>query len=64
MAETTTGYPVKTGYAPVNGLQMYYEVHSDDPGPGDVPVLLLHGAYMSTGDLGPSSAAASSASPS
>src|SRR5262245_28211442 len=31
-----------TGYAPVNGLNMYYEVH----GSGD-PVVLLHGSYMS-----------------
>jgi pimeloyl-ACP methyl ester carboxylesterase len=30
-----------TGYAPVNGLKMYYEVH----GSGD-PVVLLHGSYM------------------
>ena len=30
-----------TGYAPVNGLKMYYEVH----GSGD-PVVLLHGAFM------------------
>jgi len=30
-----------TGYAPVNGLNMYYEVH----GSGD-PVVLLHGAFM------------------
>ena len=30
-----------TGYAPVNGLKMYYEVH----GRGE-PVVLLHGAYM------------------
>src|SRR5271156_4081116 len=29
------------GYAPVNGLKLYYEVH----GSGD-PVGLLHGAYM------------------
>ena len=29
-----------TGYAPVNGLQMYYEIH----GQGD-PLLLLHGAF-------------------
>ena len=29
------------GYAPVNGLKRYYEVH----GSGD-PVVLLHGAYM------------------
>jgi pimeloyl-ACP methyl ester carboxylesterase len=30
-----------TGYAPVNGLKMYYEVH----GSGD-PVVLLHGGFM------------------
>src|SRR5687767_15337813 len=30
-----------TGYAPVNGLEMYYEVH----GSGD-PVVLLHGSFM------------------
>jgi pimeloyl-ACP methyl ester carboxylesterase len=30
-----------TGYAPVNGVKMYYEIH----GSGD-PVVLLHGAYM------------------
>lgn len=32
---------LKTGYAPVNGMRMYYEVH----GSGD-PIVLLHGAYM------------------
>ena len=30
-----------TGYAPVNGLKMYYEIH----GEGD-PVVLLHGSFM------------------
>ena len=30
-----------TGYAPVNGLKMYYEVHGSG-----VPVVLLHGAFM------------------
>jgi pimeloyl-ACP methyl ester carboxylesterase len=30
----------QTGYAPVNGLQMYYEIH----GVGE-PLMLLHGAY-------------------
>ena len=42
----------KTGYAPVNGLEMYYEVH----GKGD-PVVVLHGAYMTidaVGELVPS----------
>lgn len=31
----------RTGYAPVNGLRMYYEVH----GSGE-PVVLLHGGFM------------------
>lgn len=31
-----------TGYAPVNGLKMYYEIH----GSGE-PLVLLHGSYMS-----------------
>jgi len=31
-----------TGYAPVNGLKMYYEIH----GSGE-PVVMLHGAFMS-----------------
>jgi pimeloyl-ACP methyl ester carboxylesterase len=38
----------KTGYAPVNGLSMYYEVHGEGP-----PVLLLHGAYMTIDMMGP-----------
>ena len=33
-----------TGYAPVNGLKMYYEVH----GSGE-PLVLLHGAFMAIG---------------
>ena len=31
--------PIKTGYAPVNGLNMYYEIH----GTGGTPLILLHG---------------------
>jgi pimeloyl-ACP methyl ester carboxylesterase len=38
----------QTGYAPVNGLHMYYEIH----GAGR-PVLLLHGAYMTIDLMGP-----------
>ena len=34
-----------TGYAPVNGLKMYYEIH----GSGE-PVVLLHGAFMAIAD--------------
>jgi pimeloyl-ACP methyl ester carboxylesterase len=36
--------PAQTGYAPVNGLQMYYEVH----GQGQ-PLVLLHGAFSAIG---------------
>jgi pimeloyl-ACP methyl ester carboxylesterase len=39
----------QTGYASVNEVDMYYEVH----GSGGVPVVLLHGAYMSTGAMRP-----------
>lgn len=37
----TSAQQPTTGYAPVNGLKMYYEVH----GSGD-PVVLLHGSFM------------------
>ncbi len=40
----------ETGYAPVNGLKMYYEVH----GTGDaVPLVLIHGAFMLAETMGP-----------
>jgi hypothetical protein len=56
MSEPTAAAP-RTGYAPVNGMRMYYEVHEPevhepDRDPGAVPVLLLHGAYMTTGNFG------------
>lgn len=38
------GGPVKSGYAPVNGLMMYYEIH----GSGE-PVIQMHGGVGSTG---------------
>ena len=38
----------RTGYAPVGDLSMYYEIH----GAGE-PLLLLHGAYMTSGLWGP-----------
>ena len=31
----------RTGYGPVNGLNMYYEIHGTGP-----PMVVLHGAYM------------------
>jgi pimeloyl-ACP methyl ester carboxylesterase len=36
--------PARTGYAPVNGLKMYYEIH----GTGQ-PLVLLHGAFSAIG---------------
>jgi pimeloyl-ACP methyl ester carboxylesterase len=44
MTETTP----RTGYAPVNGLQMYYEIH----GAGE-PLVLLHGAFATIELWGP-----------
>ena len=41
------GSPVQAGYAPVNGLSMYYEIHGEGR-----PLVLLHGAYMTIGMLG------------
>jgi pimeloyl-ACP methyl ester carboxylesterase len=38
----------ESGYAPANGLNMYYQVH----GSGE-PLILLHGAYMSGDMFGP-----------
>ena len=36
----------QSGYAPVNGLQMYYEIHGA-PREGRLPLVLLHGAFSS-----------------
>jgi pimeloyl-ACP methyl ester carboxylesterase len=38
----TTSEQPRTGYAPVNGLEMYYEIH----GTGGTPLLLLHGGLF------------------
>jgi pimeloyl-ACP methyl ester carboxylesterase len=38
---TKTAQQPTSGYAPVSGLEMYYEIH----GTGD-PVVLLHGSFM------------------
>ena len=47
----------ETGYVPVNGLQMYYEIH----GSGGTPLVLLHGGLFNIdlqfGELLPSLAA-------
>ena len=41
MSAAVSAQELTTGYAPVNGLEMYYEIH----GKGD-PVVLLHGSFM------------------
>src|SRR5262245_15952667 len=41
-----TGTTPQTGYAPVNGLNLYYEIH----GTG-APLILLHGGFGSTADF-------------
>lgn len=45
MSETATPTTAlaESGYAPVNGLEMYYEIHGAGTG---VPLVVLHGAYM------------------
>jgi pimeloyl-ACP methyl ester carboxylesterase len=37
--------PTQSGYAPVRGLELYYEIHGAAP-LGLPPLVLLHGAYM------------------
>jgi pimeloyl-ACP methyl ester carboxylesterase len=40
-AVSTQAQEPQTGYAPVNGLKMYYEIHGSG-----APLVLLHGSYM------------------
>ena len=39
-----TASPARTGYAEVNGLNMYYEIHGEGQ-----PLVLLHGAFSAIG---------------
>jgi pimeloyl-ACP methyl ester carboxylesterase len=48
VAQTVSTSAVKTGYAPVDGLKMYYEIY----GTGE-PLILLHGGLGSTEMFGP-----------
>ena len=45
---TTPQGRAESGYAPVNGLQMYYEIH----GSGQ-PLVVLHGAFQTFDTMGP-----------
>src|SRR3954465_6826411 len=38
------GKPAASGYAPVNGIKVYYEVYGEGR-----PIVLLHGAFMTIG---------------
>ena len=42
MTDHATTAPARTGHAPVNGLQLYYEVH----GEAGTPLVLLHGGLF------------------
>jgi pimeloyl-ACP methyl ester carboxylesterase len=50
LASGQTGAPAaaKTGYAPVNGLKMYYEIHGDGE-----PLVLIHGGVVGITMFGP-----------
>jgi len=41
----------ESGYVPVNGLEIYYEIHGQDH--GGTPLLVLHGSYMSIDSMLP-----------
>lgn len=45
---TATTAEAQSGYAEVNGLRMYYEIHGEGR-----PLVLLHGAYMSIESMKP-----------
>jgi len=47
-AQTSVGSEIKKGYAPVNGLKLYYEIH----GVGE-PLILLHGGVGGLDMFGP-----------
>jgi pimeloyl-ACP methyl ester carboxylesterase len=41
LAQAQPTAPPKSGYAPVNGLKMYYEIHGEGQ-----PLVLLHGSFL------------------
>jgi pimeloyl-ACP methyl ester carboxylesterase len=43
-ARNTATKPTKSGYAPVNGLKVYYEIYGEGK-----PLVLLHGSFMTIG---------------
>ncbi|GLZ48962.1 oxidoreductase [Actinomycetospora sp. NBRC 106375] len=55
--------PSRRGHLPIDGLQLYYEVHGDLAAPGAVPLLLVPGAFQSTEFMTPWVAAFADARP-
>src|SRR5262245_47043151 len=43
--------PSRSGHLPINGLQLYYEVHGELGGSEAVPLLLIPGAFLSTDSM-------------
>jgi pimeloyl-ACP methyl ester carboxylesterase len=43
----TKGTAGTSGYATVDGLRVYYELHGEAPSTGKTPIVLLHGGVMS-----------------
>jgi len=43
--------PTRSGQLPINGLQVYYEVHGELDASDAVPLLLIPGAFMSTDSM-------------
>ncbi len=43
--------PSRSGHLPINGLQLYYEVHGEPGVSETVPLMLIPGAFMSTDSM-------------
>jgi pimeloyl-ACP methyl ester carboxylesterase len=43
--------PARSGHLPINGLQLYHEVHGELGASGPLPLLLIPGAFMSTDSM-------------
>src|SRR5262245_23865966 len=43
--------PSRSGHLPINGLQLFYEVHGELGASDTVPLLLIPGAFMSTDSM-------------
>lgn len=43
--------PTRSGHLPINGLQLYYQVHGELDASDAVPLLLIPGAFMSTDSM-------------